>query len=125
QTIRSVAFSPDGRYLAAATGTWTQQDDPSETCLFDVATGQELARMKGHTALTYHVRFSPDGKTLATTSKDNTVRLWDVPSGNARATLRGHARPARGMAFLPDGTLVTAGWDRTVRFWDVATGGER
>src|SRR5262249_35169589 len=77
---------------------------------------------QGHEGLTFHVRFAPDGKTLATASKDRTIRLWEVPSGRPLATLRGHERPIRGLAFLPDGTLMSASPDRTLCFWEVPSG---
>jgi RNA polymerase sigma factor (sigma-70 family) len=118
QVLRSVAFSPDGQYLAAATGNWSKADIPSETGLFHVATGREVARLRGHEGMTFVVRFSPDSKTVATSAKDRTIRLWAVPSGQLVGTLSGPERPAKGMVFLPDGTLVTASWDGHIRFWD-------
>ncbi len=125
QDAHCVAFSPDGRYLAAGTGIWNKLDMASENRLFDVATGQELAKFQVAGGMTYRVSFSPDGKILATSSHDKKIRLWEVPSGKLVGTLTGHERPARGLAFLPDGTLVTAGLDRTIRFWDTAAGKER
>jgi RNA polymerase sigma factor (sigma-70 family) len=119
--LRSVALSPDGKFVAAGTGDFKNPDVPPDIRIFHVATGELAAKLEGHTAMNFRLCFSPDGKTLATACKDNTVRLWDVPSGKPRATLLGHTNRIRGLRFLPDGTLVTASWDGTVRFWDVTT----
>jgi WD40 repeat protein len=122
--VRAFAFSPDSRYLAVGTGMWQKQHEPSEAFLFEAASGRELARLAGHGGIVHHLRFSPDGKTLATVSTDKTVRLWEVPSGKPRTTLPDCGGPTRGTEFLLDGTLVTARLDNTLRFWDVADGRE-
>jgi WD40 repeat protein len=70
------------------------------------------------------VAFSPDGKTLATTAADGSVRLWDVAKGEERRSLAGPGGAAfRSLAFSPDGQLVAAGTSAgTVRVWNAATG---
>ena len=65
------------------------------------------------------VAFSPDGRLLATASKDKTARLWDPATGECLRTLTGHDDFVRGVAFSPDGRLLaTASNDKTARLWD-------
>jgi WD40 repeat protein len=66
--------------------------------------------------------FYSDGKRLATGHQDNTARLWEIPSGNLKATLKGHVARVPGVAFSPDGkTLATGSFDRKVKLWNIAT----
>ncbi|MCL2932062.1 MAG: NACHT domain-containing protein, partial [Trichodesmium sp. MAG_R03] len=68
------------------------------------------------------VAFSPDGKTIATASLDNTARLWDPENGNVLATLY-HQDYVRAVAFSPDGkTIATTSDDKTARLWDTENG---
>jgi WD40 repeat protein len=65
--------------------------------------------------------FSHDGATLASTDQDGTAIIWDLATGRARETLRGHTAAVTGLAFSPDDrTLYTASWDRSVIVWDLA-----
>ena len=82
--------------------------------------------LTGHTNWVYGVAFGPDGRLLATTSGDGSVRVWDPPTGGTAATLTGHSDRVAGVAFGPDGRLLaTADGDRTVRVWDPPTGEHR
>ena len=68
--VLGVAFSPDGRLLATASGDKTAR-------LWDPATGDCLRTLTGHTDVVLGVAFSPDGRLLATASDDQTARLWN------------------------------------------------
>ena len=72
------------------------------------------------------VIFSPDRRTLASYSKDNSIRLWDAATGKVKAVLTGHTQPVSGLAFSPDGkTLASGSLSGIIWLWDVATGKDR
>jgi WD40 repeat protein len=111
--VYSVAFSPDGRLLAAT--------DDATVRIWDMTTHKRVAVIAGHPGEVYSVAFSPDGRLLASAGDDNTVRLWEVATGTQVAVFTGHARPVNGCAFSPDGRLLaSAGDDTTVRVWEAA-----
>src|SRR3954451_22633881 len=76
--------------------------------------------------MAHSVSFSPDGRYLAA-SNSNTVRLWEVATGEAWTTLKGHANLVSTVAFLDGGRMLASGsGDRTVNLWDISrTGAER
>ena len=113
-TIRDIAFSPVGQYLAVASsiGVW----------IYEVATSRALMLLPTASRV-YSVSFSPDGATLASGALDGTVRLWAVATGEPIAPLEGHTDRVLSVSFSPDGaTLASGALDGTVRLWAVATG---
>jgi len=76
----------------------------------------------GHTDAVRSVAFSSDGKTLASGSLDNTVKLWNVANGTELYTLRGHAGGILAVAFSPDNMmLASASSDNTIKLWDITS----
>ncbi|BBC25599.1 hypothetical protein [Pseudanabaena sp. ABRG5-3] len=80
---------------------------------------QEKNRLLSHSDVVRSVAFSPDGKTIATGSGDNTVKLWNL-EGKEIQTFKGHSDVVRNVGFSPDGkTIATASEDKTVKLWNL------
>jgi WD40 repeat protein len=112
-----VAFSPDGKTLAAGL-------EAGEVRLWDVATGRERARLSGHGGRVRWIGFHPDGLSLAVAGNlpDHVVHIWDLATRTRRLRLLGHDSEVLAGAWRGDGRLlITAGaLDGTVRLWDLS-----
>jgi prepilin-type N-terminal cleavage/methylation domain-containing protein len=85
--------------------------------LYDVRSGSAFPPLKDHAGKVTSVAFAPDDKTLASTSYDGTVKLWNVATRRAALTIIGHTGPVTQATFSPDGKLMAAtGADGTVRY---------
>lgn len=125
-----LAFSPNGETLASRYRHWV--------VLWDTKTGKELGQLKEHTKEILGLAFSPDGKLLASCSKDGSVILWDVATRKKLAKWQPFSEDIHCVAFSLDGKLLAAGgngYKRTppgspgwatssIVFWDVRVGKE-
>jgi WD40 repeat protein len=85
----------------------------------------ELVVQTGHSVAINSIALSADGKTLASGSHDNTIKLWEVATGRELRTLTGHAGAVNSVALSADGkTLASGNGDNTIKLWEVATGRE-
>lgn len=118
--VTSAAFSPDGRQLVTAGATSAR--DRGELIFWDVQTGRNIRSITGHDGIIHAVAWLADGRTLATASRDRTVKLWDVASGTEQASLEGHRHWVLDVAVSADSRhLASAGRDGDVRLWNLET----
>ncbi len=128
--VNAVTFSPDGGLLVTAAGsdppTQGHRGKNGETLVWDVGRGTLAATLGWHRQAVLTAAVSPDGETLATGSRDQTVAiwnigrgLWDAVVGVCEQSLHGHRGAVTALAFSPDGGLLaTGGDDQSIRLWD-------
>ena len=105
--------------LEMAYRPWLRPLTPSLT-----APGGPLIRiLEGHSGSVREVAITPDGRRAVSASWDNTLRVWDLESGQSLRTLQGHSSEVIGVAITPDGRrAVSASYDNTLRIWDLESG---
>jgi WD domain, G-beta repeat len=113
--VAALSISPDGRTLAACTGSWFMQgsrikgEDYGQHIvqLWDIPTGRPLLSIKGHTDNVRSVVFSPDGHSLLSGGEDKTIRLWETATG--QELVRWNVdEPVNQVAISQDGKKVAA-----------------
>jgi len=114
KTIHALIFSQDGKFYSAST---------NQICQWDLAAGQTLRVMQGHTSDVTCLAVSADGKWLYSGSDDNTIRTWDVSTGQCIRTTQGHTDNVNALVLSADGKWLYSGSDdKTIRVWDLSTG---
>ncbi|MXV78148.1 WD40 repeat domain-containing protein [Candidatus Poribacteria bacterium] len=129
--IRSLAYSPDSDIIAAG-------DFDGTVTLFSTKKKKRITSLVGHILAPSDITepgsvltlaFSPDGETLASGSRDTTIRLWDTKTTYHKVTLTGHSGSVTTLVFSPDGKTIASGasythWsaDSSIRLWDAKTG---
>lgn len=116
-----VALSPDGSLVA-----FSADDAANRSTIYDVATGAVVATTAGHASGSgmLMVRFSRDGRWLYSTSRDGTLRTWDVETGKELDRISGfHAAAVEPRLSLDRTRMVTSTFSRDVRAFDVTAGG--
>lgn len=116
--VTSVAWSPNGKYIASGSLDKTVQ--------VWSATSSNHAHpfvYRGHSAGVRAVDWSPDSQRIVSGAEDTTVYMWNALTGEPSTLCRGHTDAVTTLAWSPDGSYVASGSiDGTVRLWNAATG---
>lgn len=118
----TVAYSPDGKLLAAGLST--------KVVVWDAVSGRKIFSLDGNVSGApnnemVYVTFSPDNKHLAVANMDGAPKVWDVVTRAEEFSLVGHKQPCDGIAYSPDGKLLATSDDSgIIKVWDSATGKE-
>ncbi len=117
--VSSLAFSPDGRLVAAAVGR--------QVAVYDAGTGKLAATLGDHPGPVTSVRFTPDGRSLVAAGGRpglfGSVTVWEVSRRQKRLDVAGHSDAILAAEVAPGHKmLATAGYDKQVLIWDLVTG---
>ena len=117
KSVRTVAFSPDGKTIASGSTDET-------IILWDLSQGNQLPHspLFGYSGIVYSVSFSPDGRYLASGYSDGSVYLWNMDSGTAHNFNSNHVMKVTSVTFSPNGNILASGSDDgTIALWNIST----
>ncbi|MEO7841921.1 MAG: tetratricopeptide repeat protein, partial [Anaerolineales bacterium] len=124
--VDTIAISPDSSLLAVSADSYSYSSSYYQNfiVIVQIDSGTVLQTLYSHSGQVDSLDFSPDGSLLATGSQDDTIKLWNVQTGELVRTLEGHnGYRVASVAFSPDGSLLASGsTDDTVRLWQVSDG---
>jgi WD40 repeat protein len=121
--VSSLAFSPDGKFLASGNVI-------STVVLWELSNEKKLTefKFKGFFASqVWNVIFSPDGRYLAAANNGNEIKVWEISTGkliNTFPSQKGLIIPPGGIRYTPDGKFLVVGngWEKTISLWEISTG---
>lgn len=111
--ISRIAFSKTGAWIAM-TSAYSGQ-----LIVWDWRAETHILKQQGHALAAEAVAFSPDGRAIATGSKDGRVKLWSLHSGFCVATFTNHEAAVSAVTFSANDVIISASYDGTVRAFDV------
>lgn len=110
-----LAFSPDGKRLAAVSGGNTIR-------IWDTDSGREQQTLVGPVEAVKCLAFLPDSRRLVSGGQDKVVRLWDVETGKLLRAFRGHPNPVRYLDVSADGTVLVTVEEKMAKLWNLDDG---
>ena len=130
-SLESVIYSPDGKYIVSSTGLGIQ--------IWEASTGVCLKILKNRLGFISSIAFSPDGQRIIGSSYDNIIGMIDLKTGKSLQTLKGHSSLVNSLAYSPDGNYIVSGSDKfnlrshsnkyprwnsncVIKIWDTNTG---
>jgi WD40 repeat protein len=121
--ISAFAFDPSGRMVATAEHPWNTGDGYTTIGLWNTATGERQASVRGPQDVVESLSFAAGGRTLISVDRQPAFRLWDVGTGKLVLQRTSEIGAVVSLAFTPDGhSLVSGGAGGTIQLWDVRTG---
>ena len=127
--VGALAFSPDGKLLAAAlvvTEDITKNPNPkskTQIAIWELSSGRQVQTLPSQDIRVDTIAFSPDSRMLASGGASNIVTLWDVASGKVSTAFTGKAEVVNVIRFTTDGAEMMSGnWGTSLTAWSVSTG---
>jgi WD40 repeat protein len=125
--VNAVAWSPNSQRIASGGGTIMGNPGVQDyrVQVWNAFSGSNILYYSGHSDYISALKWSPNGKYIASASYDKTVQVWHARTGQPLTTYRGHTSQVLGIAWSPDSTRIASAGsfgDKTVQVWDALTG---